>query len=230
MRLRECQRNGSGSGCLLDPPSFALTRLPGRDFIHRYTGLGRELAAWTLAAPRLKPSEVLLAGVHLPSKAGGASEVDQASIVGEVIEELGDLEDLLRHRNTILVGDFNMHPYDPGMTSVTGVHGLMTRKLAELPDRVHRSRPRRRFYNPMWGLFGDRTPGPAGSYYWRSSVLHNPHWAIFDQVLTRPELIDCFMELRILDDDGNHALVGTDGAPDRDHLSDHLPIIFWLDV
>jgi exonuclease III len=208
----------------------ALTRLPAGDFIHRFTSIGREMAVWSVSAPKLTPDEVLIAGVHLPSKAGGIKDTDQDSVVGEVIEELGDVEDIHRHRNTVFVGDFNMHPYDPGMTSVTRVHGLMTRKLAELPDRVHRRQQRRRFYNPMWGLFGDRTPGPAGSYYWRSSALHNPHWGIFDQVLIRPALIDHLKDLHILDHDGNDSLVGPDDAPDRKYLSDHLPVLFRLDI
>lgn len=208
----------------------ALTRLGTKDFIHRYTSQGRELAAWTLRAPKLNPEEALVVGVHLLSKAGGVSADDQASIAREVIAEMGDVEDDRNHQNTVLVGDFNMHPYDPGMTSVTGVHGLMTRELADLPDRVHRRTPRRRFYNPMWGLLGDRTPGPAGSHYWRSSVLHNTYWSILDQVLIRPALINHLVDLRILDNDGNHGLVGPDGAPDKRYLSDHLPIIVWLDV
>jgi len=116
------------------------------------------------------------------------------------------------------------------MTSVTGMHGLMTRKLAEMPDRTHLGLPRRRFYNPMWGLFGDRTPGPAGTHYWRSSVLHNPHWGMMDQVLVRAAMIDRLNELAILESDGTHTLLASDAAPDRKHLSDHLPVMFRLDV
>ena len=208
----------------------ALTRLGTKDFTHRYSSLGREMAIWSIKTPKLNPAEALIAGIHLPSKIGGSNETDQALIAREVIEELVDMEDNCKHRNTIIVGDFNMHPYDPGMTSVTGVHGLMTRELAELPDRRHRDRQWRRFYNPMWGLFGDRTPGPAGSHYWRSSVLHNPYWGMLDQVLVRAPLIERLDDLHILDHDGNHTLVGSDGAPDKGHLSDHLPVLFRLDI
>jgi hypothetical protein len=208
----------------------AITRLGTRDFIHKYTSLGREMAVWSLRTASTGLSTALIAGVHLPSKAGGIRDTDQASIAKEVIEELNDIEDDHKHRNTILVGDFNMNPYDPGMTSVTGVFGMMTTKLAELPDRRHRHIPRRRFYNPMWGLFGDRTEGPAGSHYWRASALHNPYWGILDQVLVRPTLVNRFNDLRILDHDGTHSLVSADGAPDRKYLSDHLPLVFRLDV
>jgi len=98
-------------------------------------------------------NEVLLGGTHFPSTTGGLKETDQFSVAKEVMEELAELDEQRTRRNIVLVGDFNMHPYDPGMTSVTGVHGQMTRALAEQPDRVHRGVKRRRFYNPMWGLF-----------------------------------------------------------------------------
>ncbi len=171
-----------------------------------------------------------MVGIHLPSKAGGNDDSDQLSVAMEVSKELADIEDERNHRNTAVIGDFNMQPYDEGMTIVTGFHGLMTKGLANLPDRLHRQQPRRRFYNPMWGLFGDRTPGPAGSFYWHSSVLHNTHWEIFDQVLVRSALIDSLCDLLILDQDGNHTLVGADGGPDTSHLSDHLPILVRLDI
>jgi hypothetical protein len=209
----------------------ALTRLGPRILTHRFTGLAGDVAIWSLRSEKMKPGgEVLLAGVHLPSKAGGLSAADQLAAAQEVVWEINEVEDRRGHRNTAVVGDFNMHPYDEGMTSVTGFHGLMTRRLAEQPDRVFRKQPRRRFYNPMWGLLGDRTPGPAGSYRWDSSVPHNTHWGMLDQLLLRKDLIGLLSELMVLEHDGTHALLGPDGFPDRTSCSDHLPIAFRLDV
>jgi hypothetical protein len=208
----------------------AVTRLGSRDFLHRSTSLGREMAVWAVRAPKMNPPQVLLAGVHFPSKAGGNTGGSQLSVAISLANELVDAEDAHQHRNTVLAGDFNMNPYDAGMIAVTGFHGLMTKELATMPDRRHRGQDYRRFYNPMWGLFGDRTPGPAGTHYWRSSVIENPYWAMFDQVLLRPSLIGRLQALAILRDDGTHDLVGPDGAPDKRHLSDHLPILFSLDV
>jgi len=231
--LRDLNQLGIGSFCEEVKGKVkvrAFTRLGTVDFSHQFTSLGREMSLWTLRAPKMKPPEILLAGVHLPSKIGGSDDTDQITIAKEVIEELYDQEDFFNHRNTAMVGDFNMNPYDRGMTSVTGVHGLMTETLARLPDRNHRRRFRRRFYNPMWGLFGDRTPGPAGTYRWRSSVLHNPHWSIFDQVLVRPALVGSLSALQILEHDGKHSLLSPEGIPDKQYVSDHLPILFQLDV
>jgi hypothetical protein len=206
----------------------AITRLNRREFAHHYTS--RHMAVWTLHPGKSDRPEILVTGVHLPSKAGGADDTDQAFAALYMMEELYEVENRYLHRNTILVGDFNMNPYDAGMTSVVGVHGMMTKELAKSPDRRHNDRGYRRFYNPMWGRFGDQTPGPPGSYYWRSAVLHNTHWQIFDQLLLRPSCIDWFDGLQIVDHDGVHTLVGRNNAPDDQYLSDHLPVLFRLDV
>jgi hypothetical protein len=116
------------------------------------------------------------------------------------------------------------------MTSPAGFHGFMTKKLARRPDRILDGISRRRFYNPMWGAFGDRTPGPAGSYYWKASNEENTHWAMLDQVLIRPGLIERLEGVRILDHDGTHPLVGENGIPNRDKYSDHLPLVFSIEL
>lgn len=82
----------------------------------------------------------------------------------------------------------------------------------------------------MWSLFGDRTPGPPGSHYWRSSVLHNPFWGILDQVLVRPAIMERLVDLRILETDGQHSFLAADGTPDKEHMSDHLPVLFRLNI
>ncbi len=227
--------NVSTSRIYRDPSNIkskvaAITGLENEKIRHRFTGDGARLSVWSISAPLLGSKEILLAGVHLPAKSGGNTDTAQFSAAKDMMMDLIDVEDRWRHRNTILVGDFNMNPYDPGMTSVDAVHGLMTRSLAEKPDRVYLGKTWRRFYNPMWGLFGDRTPGPAGGYYWRSSVPTNTHWSMLDQVLVRPGLIDLFHDLTILTHDGEHSLVDVDGTPDAKRFSDHLPLLFRVGV
>jgi len=190
------------------------------------------MAIWSVQSSKLSPPEALLATTHLPAKAGGHTDAGQANDAGLLASELAVFEDRPPNpnRNTILVGDFNMNPYDPGMTLATGIHALMTAGLARKPDRKYRKRSYRRFYNPMWGLFGDRTSGPAGTLYWSGSQPHNTFWAMFDQVLVRPALIGMLSRLEILDSDGEHSLLARGGFPDKGHLSDHLPIFFQLNI
>lgn len=214
----------------IQPKVRVLTRLGTTDFDHVLTTIGGETAVWTIRAPKLQPPEVLLAVTHLPAKSGGNTAASQAAVAEFAAAELAQFEDARTHRNSVFIGDFNMNPFDPGMTLVTGLHALMTVDLARKRDRKFRNRRFRRFYNPMWGLFGDRTAGPSGSYYWRSSVPENSFWSMHDQVLLRPVMIDRLHVLEILSNDGTHNLVPPNGEPRKGFLSDHLPLRVVLDI
>jgi endonuclease/exonuclease/phosphatase family metal-dependent hydrolase len=208
---------------------LVLTQLDSEHMAHVESSIGGETAVWRLTTTRILP-EVLLAVTHLPAKLGGITPIDQAIRAKEVARFLCSVEDQRNHQNTVCVGDFNMNPYDDGMIRVDGFGGVMTMMLARKPPRKHRGNQYRRFYNPMWGRFGDTTPGPAGTHYWRHSAPANTHWAMFDQVLVRPSLHSCLKDLEIIDKDGALALALADGAPDKSFLSDHLPIRFRLDI
>jgi hypothetical protein len=84
----------------------------------------------------------------------------------------------------------------------------------------------------MWAHFGERPNGPPGTYYLARSAFLSYYWNIFDQVLVRPELLDSFSddELRILTKAGDTQLLGPTGRPDKTRVSDHLPILFQLQL
>ena len=88
------------------------------------------------------------------------------------------------------------------------------------------------FYNPMWGRFGDESVGPPGTYYYSSSDNLSYFWNIFDQVLIRPVLMPFFNEerMKVLTRVGDKSLLTTNGLPDADAVSDHLPLVFRLDL
>ena len=50
------------------------------------------------------------------------------------------------------------------------------------------------------------------------------------EALRRVSLMDRLLKLCILDSDGQAPLVSLRGVPEKDHLSDHLPLLFQLDV
>jgi len=202
------------------------SRLAPEHLTPRFSSL--EMTIWELKADN--PRVILLAAVHLPSKAGGFLGADQQAVAGLVAADIAKFEDQEGCRDTLVVGDLNMNPFDPGMVVVTGFHALMARDLAARPDWEFRGRKFRCFYNPMWGLFGDRTPGPAGTYYWDSSVPSNQHWHMLDQVLLRPSLMGRLSNLQILAGDGYQSLLTSAGITSKDHVSDHLPILFQIDI
>src|SRR5258707_15898312 len=94
------------------------------------------------------------------------------------------------------------------------LHGVMTAQLAARESREVIGEEEPMFYNPMWSYFGDRSPGPPGSYYLRSSKPLNYFWLMLDQVLLRPSLAPALTEVGIVDHDGGESLLTANGLRD----------------
>ena len=174
-------------------------------------------------------SELLIAAVHLPSKLHWSSE-SQAFECAELARRIASEEDRAGHGRTILLGDFNMNPFEFGLVAAGGLNAVMSREIASRSTRIVQGQEYRFFYNPMWAHFGDAQTATAGSYYYDSAEHVNYFWNVFDQVLLRPELAEGFDpgKLKILTSVGSRTLVRSDGRPDAGNSSDHLPILFEL--
>lgn len=181
-------------------------------------------------APPLRPS-VLLIAAHLSSKLFQKSE-DQLMSTPRLSRIIEKSEETVGHNRTLMVGDFNMDPFEAGMVGAEGLHAVMDRRIALRNSRSVRSERYRFFYNPMWTLLGDRADHPTGSYYYDSGSHVNYFWHIFDQVLLRPELLAGFTperDIQILKSiNGTQLVRGKDERPDPE-ISDHLPILVNLD-
>jgi endonuclease/exonuclease/phosphatase (EEP) superfamily protein YafD len=175
--------------------------------------------------------EILLAVVHFPSKLHW-SERSQAIECTRLVEDIRQEEERAGHQRTILVGDLNMNPFESGIVSAAGLHAVMDRRIAREGSRVVQGREYLFFYNPMWGLLGDGSRGPAGTFFQRRAEQEVYYWNMFDQVLVRPAMLDRFdfKDLAILDDTGAETLLKDSGVPDRDVGSDHLPVLFRLNL
>ncbi|MGV3724382.1 MAG: endonuclease/exonuclease/phosphatase family protein [Actinomycetota bacterium] len=176
-------------------------------------------------------SEFLLVGVHLLSKRW-TTELGQQQEARLLAESIRNAESLLGHRRTVVVGDFNMNPFETSMVAAAGLHAVSTREVALRAERVVQARSYPFFYNPMWSCFGDSSPGPPGTYHYASGDHLTYFWNVFDQVLIRPELIACLPaeSVQVLTDDGVASLASPLGRPDAAACSDHFPIAFSLDV
>lgn len=64
-----------------------------------------------------------------------------------------------------------MNPFDEGVVKAAGLHAMMTKATANERFRTVQGREYPFFYNPMWGFFGDRTDGPAGTFHYRRSAI-----------------------------------------------------------
>jgi exonuclease III len=203
------------------------TRFPPNSMTPVFDSLGGRLTIRRLIVRKFP--NILLAVVHFPSKIHWTDE-EQLGEATNLARDLARAEEEHGHRRTILVGDLNMHPFDKGVVSAHGLHAVMTSQVASRQSRTVTGRDYPFFYNPMWGCFGDRTAGPAGSYYYATSGPIRYFWNIFDQVLLRPDLVSSLVDLQILDTDGAVTLLSASGLPDRSDGSDHLPIFFKLDL
>ncbi len=226
--------NAAGSGWTA-PPSVCerlrtFTRLPPGSLTELFNDASQRLNIWKLRIAPGRP--LLLAGVHLVSKFGW-SDIDQLEAAGMIVEDLELEEGRETNRGLVVIGDFNMTPFDPGLVSGHGFHALMTRELANRRSQrtVQGRRCRRTFFNPMWEFLTDRGQAPAGTYYRHDAVYHNHYWYTLDQVLVRPELASKVARVAIVDHDGIDPLtVPGGGWPDRTDGSDHLPILVTLDI
>jgi len=171
---------------------------------------------------------ILLACVHLPSKLNRSPD-SQLLDCFDLARQIGVEEQRAGHSRTIVVGDFNLNPFENGMVSSSGLNSVMSRQVASRGSRTVDDRVLPFFYNPMWTRFGDGVD--TTSYFYDASEPVNYYWNIFDQVLIRPELANRFdtTKLEILRDAGPISLVSGNGRPDRRVGSDHLPIRFEVE-
>jgi hypothetical protein len=179
--------------------------------------------------------EILIGAVHLVSglhreRAERKAESDPlARTIREAQRELG-------HARTVVVGDFNLNPFDDGMIFPDGFGAMMTKSLVR-KNAASRGDRFGRFYNPIWSRLGqDVESGAPGTYYWRYHRALNIYWNYLDQVLIGFDLLDHFPEerFRILTEvagsDGNQQLIRETELHWTIELSDHLPLLFDLDL
>lgn len=186
-----------------------------------------EGSRWTIQRIGLPEDDILLAATHLPSKLY-AGPIDQLMSCIELMDAIRETEISSGHARTIAVGDFNANPFESGMINAKGLHAVMSQQIARRINRTVDGQPYDFFYNPMWGLMGDDSPGPPGTYYYDSPKYDAMYWNTFDQVLIRPGLLDRFdnKALRVLTEWEEGSLLSCQGLPDHVEYSDHLPLFF----
>jgi len=187
----------------------------------------RETNRYTMKELKLQGCvPLLLVLVHLPSKLH-ATEVDQLQEAIYFKQDIEAAEADVGHTNTLVIGDFNMNPFDHGMVSASALHSIPCLETARGKHRIIHGRAHSYFYNPSWSLFGDRSGSP-GTYFYRSSSHVSYYWNLLDQVVMRPSIADRFDKnsLNVVTTAGSVDLVGKNGRPSA---SDHLPISFTLE-
>ncbi|RZK18398.1 MAG: hypothetical protein EOO56_16170 [Hymenobacter sp.] len=185
-----------------------------------------------IAVRRILPpvgEELLLVAVHLGSKLHLESQ-EQSLLATRMPQLIEEAEKKVKHTRTIVLGDFNMDPFEAGITSSETLHAVMDRRIATKRARTVQGRERQFFYNPMWNFLGDASAGPPGTYFYSGSAPVTHFWYTFDQVLIRPELLANFRDenVSVLTSAGGISLLDAKGRPDTTTASDHLPLLFKI--
>lgn len=171
----------------------------------------------------------ILCCVHLNSKMYSGHQEFREILIEQIMEDVRRVEEELKTENTIIVGDFNLNPYDSSFIDARYFHGMPIYEEAKRKTRTIAGKRYSMFYNPMWNLLGDFEQ-PYGTYYYGGSGTTNTYWNMYDQVIIRPALKGRFISdsLKILTETQTRYLLDRRGHPDK-KISDHLPIMFEIE-
>lgn len=155
---------------------------------------------------------------------------DEGNFQAEAMKLRGEIElaeEMLKSDKSVVVGDFNMNPFDKGMLSTLGMHAFPTKLEASKKSRKIKQVEHKMFYNPMWKVFSENPDLHYGSYYYSSTKTYMLYWNVLDQVIIRPSLIERFGNLKILNQINTTSIVSNTSIK-KPNASDHLPLVFTI--
>ncbi|WP_368914592.1 endonuclease/exonuclease/phosphatase family protein [Exiguobacterium acetylicum] len=165
--------------------------------------------------------KILIVSVHLPSKTN-ANEIDMLVEGINLKKDINHAENIVGYKNTILVGDFNMNPFEKPMITAAALHALPTKNEVRDEERTIRFKNYNMFYNPMWKFIAEEE---NGTYYYSSPPQDGFRWNYFDQVMVRPGICENITDVKIIKEIGGKRIVTKKETPLKTY-SDHLPIYF----
>lgn len=170
----------------------------------------------------------ILCCVHLNSQIYSDNVERREIVIEQIVSDILNLEKELGTKRTIIVGDFNINPYDKSCVSARYFHGIPVYDESIRESRTVAGKEFHMFYNPMWNFLGDFHE-PYGTYYHSSGDTVNPYWNVYDQVIIRPVLRKYFVDasLKIITETSTVSLLDAKKHPNSD-ISDHLPITFEI--
>ncbi len=125
--------------------------------------------------------------------------------------------------NSMLIGDFNVDPFEMPMISFSGMSATNGLACSRREEVTRAGEKTKLFYNPMWTLYSPYKDRPGSHRYSRlgEDVVS---WHFLDQVIIRPTLIDSFKfeSLKLINGTENYNYLNRNQTP---YLSDHLPLM-----
>ena len=197
------------------------------DSKHKFTS-GTRWSAYYLQIPSV--INLNLFPVHFHAK-NNWSDNSQALECVNFSRDINKVEETTGCENSILIGDFNMNPFELGLIGSNALnaiqdldYGSKNPEGREIDGSYYRY-----FYNPMWNKLGDNEL-PSGTYYYRSSGHASYDWQMFDQVIVRPSLKPLLTKesIKIVTSIGTKKLLSKTLNRPEEQYSDHLPILIEL--
>lgn len=182
---------------------------------------------YKISVLKLESDLQLIISVHLPSKLYDSDGCKGKSL--QLKTDVEEIESKYNTNNTIIMGDFNMNPFEEGMVSSIYLHALSSKSAVAKGKRTISGKESKMFFNPMWSFMGEYSKS-IGSYYYSASHYKCYFWNTFDQILIRPEIVDRLNEnsIEIIKSVDEIDLCQVDGKPDSRQYSDHLPLYFEI--
>ncbi|MDA2705025.1 hypothetical protein PDR95_25495 [Bacillus cereus] len=177
---------------------------------------------------------ILLVGIHLFSKATMKNDSNRQGFARLASETIEYIEEVYEIDKTIIMGDFNVNPYEPAMIEFFGMHATMCRNTALKEERVISDVAKRYLFNPSWQAYSNvgSDDTPPGTYYFDEKYDTTlTFWNVLDQVLIRPKLVKNSLNFEIISGAGDKVpTLLSDGIPDKENYSDHLPILYTIKI
>ncbi len=177
---------------------------------------------------RLPGVKVNLVVLHLPSSLMPSGPEARNVDIGRILRAIERTEERFHDKRTLIVGDFNMSPFEFSMVSFSFFNSILfkSQMMKRKPKTIH-GVTHDQFYNPMLLVYNDLgdEERPRGTFFYEQVP---PVWHCYDQILMKQSLIPEFISesLSIVGKIGNEELIR--GNRPIDTISDHLPIRFDL--
>lgn len=168
----------------------------------------------------------IISVVHFPSKMY-QDDAGNEEILRDMLSDINRIRQNKKIKNIVMVGDFNMNPFESPMISATALQAISSREIViRRGERVYKEKDREFFYNPMWNFLGDAR-NPVGSYYYKSPQNEALYWNTFDQFIVNKELADDIdlNKIKFVTSLGTIKLGNERGEP---VVSDHFPLYFEI--
>ena len=167
--------------------------------------------------------EFLLGTVHLLPK-NRTSALTQSHETAKYVREVRMIEKDEEQKDTILIGDFNMNPFDPGMVSASVFNSVCSSEIALKQSRRFQGEDYDYFFNPAWKNYAGVGNEIYGTYFYHACGMDEYHWNNFDQALVRPSILRQYSpKFSIL-----HDVLGFDLRKKNNGVSDHYPILLEI--